>query len=87
MIADKLNWYSFDKLSEHIDEIKNEIKADEDKAEIFEKVIDKGESFVEHYTSNDTTKEAITNIKKLIYNNKDLIGKTKDKTGKNKKLD
>ena len=78
MIADKLNDYSFDKLSGHLDEI----KADEEKAEIFDKVIDKGESFVEHYTSNDTTKESRSNIKKLIYNNKDLVGKTKEKVHK-----
>jgi hypothetical protein len=78
MIADKLNDYSFDKLSGHLDEI----KADEDKAEKYEKEINKGESFVEHYTSNDTTKEARTNIKKLIYNNKDLVGKTKEKVYK-----
>ena len=84
MIADKLNDYSFDKLSGHLDSIKNEIKNDEEKAEIFEKDIEKGESFVEHFTSNDTTKESRTNIKKLIYNNKDLVGKTKDKIIKNK---
>ena len=83
MIADKLNDYSFDKLSGHLDEI----KADEEKAEIFDKDIQKGERFVEHFTSNDTTKESRSNIKKLIYNNKDLVEKTKEKTIKNKKLD
>ena len=82
MITDKLNDYSFDKLSRHLDSIKNEIKADEEKAEIFEKVIDKGEKFIEHFSSNDSTKESRTNIKKLIYNNKDLVGKTKEKVHK-----
>jgi len=79
-IADKLNDYSFDKLNEHLDEI----KGDKDKAELFEKEIDKGEKFVEHFTSNDSTKQSRTNIKKLIYNNKDLIKKTKVKSVKNK---
>ena len=78
MIADKLNDYSFDKLSGHLDTIKE----DKDKAIKYEKEIDRGEKFVDHFTSNDTTKEARTNIKKLIYNNKDLIGKTKEKTVK-----
>jgi hypothetical protein len=81
MIADKLNDYSFDKLSGHLDTIKE----DKDKAEKYEKEIDRGEKFVEHFTSNDTIKESRTNIKKLIYNNKDMIEKTKDKTVKNKK--
>jgi hypothetical protein len=80
MIADKLNGYSFDKLSGHLDTIKE----DKDKAIKYEKVIDRGEKFVEHFSSNDSTKESRTNIKKLIYNNKDLIGKTKEKTVKNK---
>jgi hypothetical protein len=87
MIADKLNSYSFDKLSGHLDTIKNNIKEDKDKAIKYEKEIDRGEKFVEHFSSNDSTKESRTNIKKLIYNNKDLIGKTKEKTIKNKKLD
>jgi len=81
-IADKLNDYSFDKLSGHLDDIKN----DEETADKYEKDIDRGEKFVEHYTSNDTIKESRSNIKKLIYNNKDLISKTKEKTVKNKKL-
>jgi hypothetical protein len=79
-IADKLNDYSFDKLSEHLDDI----KGDKDKAELFEKEIDKGEKFVEHFTSNDSTKQSRTNIKKLIYNNKDLVTKTKEKVQKKK---
>jgi hypothetical protein len=73
-IADKLNEYSFDKLSEHLDKI----KGDKSKAELFEKDIDKGESFIEHFTSNDTTKQARTNIKKTIYNNKDMVNKTRE---------
>ena len=81
MIADKLNDYSFDKLSEHLDTIKNEIKDNKDdtKTTKYEKDIEKGEKFIEHYTSNDTAKQTRTNIKKIIYNNKDLITKTKDK--------
>ena len=74
MIADKLNDYSFDKLSEHLDIIKNEIKDNK-----YEKDIQKGEKFIEHYTSNDVTKQTRTNIKKIIYNNKDLVIKTKEK--------
>jgi len=81
MIADKLNGYSFDKLSEHLDSIKN----DKDQEINFEKEIDKGDKFVEHYTSNDSTKQTRTNIKKLIYNNKDIIENTKKKNTKNKK--
>jgi hypothetical protein len=72
MIADQLNGYSFDKLSEHIDEI----KGDKDKAIKYEKEIEKGDKFVEYYTSNDATKQSRTNIKKLIYNNKDIIENT-----------
>jgi len=81
MIADKLNDYSFDKLSEHLDTIKNEIKdiKDDTITSKYEKDIQKGEKFIEHFTSNDTTKQARTNIKKIIYNNKDLVIKTKDK--------
>jgi hypothetical protein len=82
MIADKLNDYSFDKLSEHLDTIKDN-KYDTTK---YEKDIEKGEKFIEHYTSNDTTKQARTNIKKIIYNNKDLITKTKICNENNKKL-
>jgi hypothetical protein len=79
-IADKLNDYSFDKLSGHLDEI----RGDKDKADLFEKEIEKGDKFVEHFTSNDSTKQSRTNIKKLIYNNKDLIERTKEKSVKNK---
>jgi hypothetical protein len=79
-IADKLNDYSFDKLSGHLDTIKE----DKDSAEKYEKEIDRGEKFIEYFTSNDTTKESRTNIKKLIYNNKDLVEKTKEKIIKNK---
>ena len=68
MIADKINGYSFDKLSDHLDTIKNEVNDDEDNADKYEKDIQKGEKFVEHFTSNDTTKQSRTNIKKLIYN-------------------
>ena len=57
-------------------------KEDKDKAIKYEKEIDRGEKFVEHFSSNDSTKESRTNIKKLIYNNKDLISKTKEKTVK-----
>ena len=42
------------------------------------KIQKKVKKFIEHYTSNDTTKQARTNIKKIIYNNKDLITKTKE---------
>jgi hypothetical protein len=73
LIADKLNEYSFDKLSEHLDEIKN----DDESAEKYKKDIDKGLAFVKHFTSNDTTKQSKTDIKKTLYNNKDLIEKTK----------
>ena len=85
MIADKLNGYSFDKLSEHLDTIKNEmkdIKNDEEKVEKYEKDIQKGDKFIEHFTSNDSTKQSRTNIKKLIYNNKDIIENTKKKVQK-----
>jgi len=74
MIADKLNDYSFDKLSEHLDTIKE----NNDETIKYDKDIEKGEKFIEHYTSNDTTKQARTNIKKIIYNNKDLVTKTKE---------
>ena len=74
MIADKLNDYSFDKLSEHLDTIKD----NKDVSIKYEKEIQKGDNFIEHYTSNDTTKQARTNIKKIIYNNKDLVTKTKE---------
>jgi len=83
-IADKLNDYSFDKLSSHLDSIKLEIKSD--KVEILEKEINRGDAFIEHFTTNDSTKQSRTNIKKLIYNNKDLVGKTKEKTVKINKL-
>jgi len=73
LIADKLNEYSFDKLSEHLDEIKN----DDESAEKYKKDIDKGLAFVKHFTSNDTTKQSKTDIKKTLYNNKDVIEKTR----------
>jgi hypothetical protein len=72
-IADKLNEYSFDKLNEHLDEIKK----DDESAEKYKKEIDKGLAFVKHFTSNDTTKQSKSDIKKTLYNNKDLIEKTK----------
>jgi hypothetical protein len=73
-IADKLNEYSFDKLSEHLDEIKND-----ENAEQYKKEIDKGLAFVKHFSANDTSKQSKTDIKKTLYNNKDLIEKTKKK--------
>jgi hypothetical protein len=77
MIADKLNDYSFDKLSEHLDTIKD--NTDKTITSKYEKDIEKGEKFIEHYTSNDVTKQSRTNIKKIIYNNKDLVIKTREK--------
>jgi hypothetical protein len=74
MIADKLNDYSFDKLSEHLDTIKD----NKDETINYEKDIEKGEKFIEHYTTNDVTKQTRTNIKKIIYNNKDLVTNTKE---------
>jgi hypothetical protein len=71
-IADKLNEYSFDKLSEHLDEIKND-----ENAEKYKKDIDKGIAFINYFTTNDTSKQTKSDIKKTLYNNKDLIEKTK----------
>lgn len=79
-IADKLNEYSFDKLSGHLDSIKK----DEDNAIKYEKDIQKGERFIEHFTTNDSTKQSRNNIKKLIYNNKDIVEKTKKVSHKKK---
>jgi hypothetical protein len=76
MIANKLNEYSFEKLNEHLEEI----KSDDKNAEKYKKEIDKGIQFVNHYVTNDTTKQTKTDIKKTLYNNKDIIMKTKDKT-------
>jgi hypothetical protein len=73
LIADKLNEFSFDKLNEHLEEIKN----DDETSEKYKKEIDKGLAFVKHFTANDTTKQTKTDIKKTLYNNKDVIEKTR----------
>ena len=73
LIADKLNEFSFDKLNEHLEEIKN----DDETAEKYKKEIDKGLAFVKHFTSNDTAKQTKTDIKKTLYNNKDVIEKNR----------
>ena len=82
MIADRLNKESFDKLSQHLDSIKNEIKDDKTKAIKYEKDIEKGDKFIEHFMTNDTSKESNTTIKKTLYNNKDIVTKTKNKLDK-----
>ena len=74
LIADKLNEYSFEKLNEHLEEIKSDTKI----ADKYKKEIDKGIQFVNHYVSNDTTKQTKNDIKKTLYNNKDVVIKTKD---------
>jgi hypothetical protein len=82
MIADRLNKESFDKLSQHLDDI----KGDKMKAIKYEKDIEKGDKFIDHYMSNDTSKESNTVIKKTLYNNKDVVTKTRDKIDKEKKI-
>jgi hypothetical protein len=73
LIADKLNKQSFDKLSKHLDEIKNNNKY----AEIYKKDIVKGLNFVDHFVSNDTSKQSKSDIKKTLYNNKEIVTNTK----------
>jgi len=81
MIADKLNKDSFDKLSQHLDSI----KGDKTKAIKYEKEIEKGEKFIDHFMSNDTTKQSNSEIKKTLYNNKNVVTNTRDKIHKIKK--
>ena len=82
-ITDKLNGYSFDKLNEHLEQIKN----DDETAEKYKKDIDKGDAFIGHYTSHDTSKQSKSDIIKTLYNNKDLVEKTKSiKNIKRKKI-
>ena len=81
MIADRLNKESFDKLSQHLDDI----KGDKMKAIKYEKEIEKGDKFIDHFMSNDTTKQSNTAIKKTLYNNKDVVTNTRDKIVKEKK--
>ena len=56
------------------------------KAIKYEKEIEKGDKFIDHFMSNDTTKQSNTAIKKTLYNNKNVVTDTRDKINKLKKL-
>jgi len=63
LIANKLNEYSFDKLNSHLETIQD----DEDLADKYKKEIDRGQAFIDHYVTTDTSKQSISDIKKTLY--------------------
>jgi len=77
-ITDKINENSVDKLNDHLEELMQ----NEELAEKYKKEINKGLEFINHFTSNDTTKQSRSDIKKTLYNNRDIVMKTKSKIKK-----
>ena len=69
----------FDKNSDFLND-------DYDRLDEYEKEIEKGDKFIDHFMSNDTTKQSNTAIKKTLYNNKDVVTNTRDKIDKEKKI-
>ena len=64
-------------MSKHLDEL---VKTDKNNK--YSREINSGLNFVKHFTSIDTSKQSISDIKKTLYNNRDIIIKNKNKQNK-----